>query len=108
MFLPGQTTNMFDFKDAPAVLKGTVTPAGLAARFAGCADLVRRSLRCGKGGAAVSALWLDGLTDARAVSEEVIRPLFCPSAADRRPGCRRSLRRVRSGAPAPAGAGADL
>ena len=67
---------MFDFKDAPAAPKGTVTPAGLAARFAGCADLVRRSLRCGKGGAAVIALWLDGLTDARAVSEEVIRPLY--------------------------------
>jgi len=67
---------MFDLKDQRTTPKGEVTLSGLEGRFAGCGDLIRRTLRCGKGGAAVEALWLDGLTEARSISEDVIRPLY--------------------------------
>ena len=66
---------MFDFLDDFYAGKGTVSLPALRARFAGCADLTERSLRCGERGARAAALWLDGLADALAVSEDVIRPL---------------------------------
>ena len=66
---------MFGFIDDLTIEKGSVTLPGIEARFAGCGDLTRRSVRCGEGGPEAVVLWLDGLTDSDAVSEDVIRPL---------------------------------
>ena len=66
---------MFDIPDVFSVEKGSVTAEALRSGFSDCADLVQRSLRCGDRGAEASAFWLDGLTDAVSVAEDVIRPL---------------------------------
>lgn len=82
MFGVGNTLNMFDklLKERSDLfgrsdLSGPEKTAGeLAALLGESADVQRRRVRLGRGGTA-ELLWLDGLADERAVSEELVRPL---------------------------------
>ena len=92
MFRPGYPINMFDTLWPRSVPRGRVTRAGVERAFSGCADLESRDVASGGGRVPAAALWLDGMTDARALGEDVLRPLFalrCRTQA----GCvRRALR----------------
>ena len=70
---------MFDLSGVFSVKipkRGSVSPEAVKALFARCADLTERAAAAGGGQAKTCVLWLDGLTDARAVSEEIIAPLY--------------------------------
>ncbi len=56
---------------------GALTAGNLARVFSGCADLEQRRVQPGLmyGAEAVTLLWLDGLVDGAALSEDVLRPL---------------------------------
>ena len=76
---------MFDFKHEKNLPAGGVTRAGIEELFTGCADLESRAVISGGGRVKAAAIWLDGLTDSRAVSEDVLRPLCalrCRSQAE--------------------------
>ena len=76
---------MFDFSHTPITPRGSVSRQGVEKLFSGCGDLESRSVTSGGGRVKAAALWLDGLTDSRAVSEDVLRPLYalrCRSQAE--------------------------
>ena len=79
MFLFGYTIYMFGLSRVFPVKipkSGTVSPKDVKALFSCCADLSERTVGTGDGQAETCVLWLDGLADARAVSEEIIAPLY--------------------------------
>ena len=57
---------------------GALTAGNLARVFSGCADLEQRKVQPGLmyGAEAVTLLWLDGLVDGAALSEDVL-PMSC-------------------------------
>ena len=69
---------MFGLRSSAPPLRGEVTLSGVEGLLSRCDDLEKRRLLAG-GAAAAAAVWLDGLTDSRAVSEEVIAPLYALS-----------------------------
>ena len=66
---------MFDFIRTETLPSGSVSVGGLQKLLADCADLTFRRVLSGGGRVEAAALWLDGLTDSRAVGEDVLRPL---------------------------------
>lgn len=95
MFFLGNTIYMFELARVFSVKipkRGTVSPEAVRAEFSLCDDLTERRAAAGAGPAEAAVLWLDGLTDARAVSEEILSPLYalrCRSEEELR---RRALR----------------
>ena len=76
---------MFDFKTIKSLPSGSAGCAGVKKLLEGCADLESRAVTCGAGRVRAEAFWLDGLTDARAVAEDVLRPFYslpCRSAGE--------------------------
>ena len=63
----------------PADRSRPVCPQSVRAVFAGCGDLLVRSVAAGGTDVAAEVFWLDGTVSASAVAEQVLRPLSDPA-----------------------------